>query len=143
MQALKIANRTRTLPVLLYTGVPFIITAGLWATSLYEVTLPQVIAAFILCWIPWAAYKEWVRGPREKIPLFVLIGVMYWLAYAVPLFWTKHQIGQIYGIFQAGHTPKSGTMELLEICIAICGIAENRSADQYAWRGRPSVPSHH
>ena len=97
MQVLKIANNARTWPVLLYAGVPLIITAVLWATSLYEVSLPQVIAAFILCWIPWAAYREWVKGTREKIPLFALIGVVYWLAYAVPLFWLKHDIRSGHG----------------------------------------------
>jgi hypothetical protein len=66
MQVLEIANNARTSPVLLYTGVPLMITAVLWATSLYDATLPQVIAAFILCWIPWAAYQKWVRGTREK-----------------------------------------------------------------------------
>ena len=95
MRAPRLANNARSLPVLLYAGGPAIITVALWATSLYEVTLPQVIAAFILCWIPWAAYQQWARGAREKIPLFVLLGVMFWLAYAVPLFWTKHQISQV------------------------------------------------
>src|ERR1017187_5733813 len=93
MQALKIANNARTSPVLLYAGVPLIITVALWATSLYDVTLLQVIAAFILCWIPWAAYQEWSHGMRDRIPLFCFIGVMYWLAYAVPLFWLR-QIGR-------------------------------------------------
>ena len=91
--------------MLLYAGVPLVITAVLWATSLYDVTLPQVIAAFILCWIPWAAYQKWARGAREKIPLFVLIGVMYWLAYAVPLFWTKHQINQLREAINYPKTP--------------------------------------
>src|ERR1700740_1292837 len=100
MQALKRAKDTRTSPVLLYGGVPLIVTAALWATSLYDTTLPQVIAALILCWIPWAAYRKWVSGGREKIPLFVLIGAMYWMAYAVPLFWTKHQIELIMGTHQ-------------------------------------------
>src|ERR1700733_4447436 len=100
MQLLKIAYNTRTRPVLLHAGIPLIITAVLWATSLYEVSLPQVIAAFILCWIPSAAYREWVRGAREKFPLFALIGVVYWLAYAVPLFWLKHDISLVTGKHQ-------------------------------------------
>src|SRR5580704_9084462 len=100
MQVLKIANDTRTRPVLLHAGIPFIVTAVLWATSLYEVSLPQVIAAFILSWIPWAAYREWVRGTRETIPLVALIGAVYWLAYAVPLFWLKHGISLVTGKHQ-------------------------------------------
>jgi len=100
MQVFRIANSGRTWPVLLYAGVPLIITGVLWATSFYEVTLPQVIAAFILGWIPWAAYREWVRGTREKIPLFALIGSVYWVAYAVPLFWLKHGIALVTGTHQ-------------------------------------------
>jgi hypothetical protein len=100
MQVLKIANNTRTRPVLLHAGIPLIITAVLWATSLYEVSLPQVIAAFILSWIPWAAYREWFRGTRETIPLFALISAVYWLAYAVPLFWLKHGMHLVTGKHQ-------------------------------------------
>src|SRR5580700_5746099 len=121
MQALKIANNARNLPVLLYAGVPFIITAGLWATSFYDVTLPQVIAAFTLCWIPWAAYQEWVRGPREKIPLFVLIGVMYWIAYAPPLFWTKHQIDQIVIMHQLSESAITQSLYLVILGVAALG----------------------
>jgi hypothetical protein len=122
MQALKVANNARTSPVLFYAGVPLIITAALWATSLYDATLPQVIAAFILCWIPWAAYKKWVTGAREKIPLFVLIGVMYWLAYAVPLFWTKHQIDQITGIHQLSENAITQSLYLVVFGVAALGI---------------------
>ena len=122
MQALKIAHNARTLPVLLYTGIPFIITAVLWATSLYDVTLPQVVAAFILCWIPWAAYQQWVRGTREKIPLFVLVGVMYWLTYAVPLFWMKHQINLIMGMHQLSEDSITQSLYLVVFGVAALGI---------------------
>ena len=122
MQALKTANNARTSPVLLYAGVPLIITAVLWATSLYDATLLQVIAAFILCWIPWAAYQEWVMGTREKIPLFVLIGVMNWMAYAVPLFWTKHQIGLITGIHQLSENAITQSLYLVIFGVAALGI---------------------
>jgi hypothetical protein len=100
MKVLNTPNKAKTPPVLLYTGVPLIITVILWATSLYTVNLRQVIAAFILAWIPWAAYQEWRRGMRERMPLFFLIGAMYWLAYAVPLFWLRHDIGLVTGRYQ-------------------------------------------
>jgi hypothetical protein len=122
MQALKVANNARTSPVILYTGVPLIITAALWATSLYDVTLPQVIAAFILCWIPWAAYREWVRGTREKIPLFVLIGVGYWLAYAVPLFWLRHDISLVTGRHQLSENAITQSLYLAVLGVATLGV---------------------
>lgn len=122
MQALKVANNARTSPVVLYTGVPLIITAALWATSLYDATLPQVIAAFILCWIPWAAYREWVRGTREKIPLFVLIGVGYWLAYAVPLFWLRHDISLVTGRHQLSENAITQSLFLTVLGMATLGV---------------------
>jgi hypothetical protein len=122
MQVLKIANNAKTSPVLLYTGVPLIITLALWATSLYDVTLPQVVAAFILCWIPWAAYQEWSRGMRERIPLFFLIGVMYWLAYAVPLFWMKHDIGLITGWHQLSEDAITRSLYLVVLGVAALGV---------------------
>src|ERR1700686_3610749 len=100
MQALKIASNARPSAALLQAAVAFVITLALWATSLYDVTLPQVTAAFILCWIPWAAYQAWSHGMRERIPLFSLIGVVYWLAYAVPLFWLRHDISLATGRHQ-------------------------------------------
>jgi len=113
MQLHNIATKGGTRPVLLYAGIPFVITAVLWATSLFEVTLPQAIAAFILCWIPWAAFQKWERGTRDKIPLFVLVGGMYWLAYALPLFWTKHQISQIVEMHQLSETAITQSLYLV------------------------------
>ena len=121
MQVLEIANSARTWPVLLYAGVPLTITSVLWATSLYEVSLPQVIAAFILCWIPWAAYGEWVKGTREKFPLFALIGVVYWLAYAVPLFWLKHDISLVTGKHQLSENAITQSLYLVIFGVAALG----------------------
>ena len=121
MQGLKIANDARTSPVLLHAGVPLIVTAALWATSLYDTTLPQVIAAFILCWIPWAAYREWNHGTREGIPLFFLIGAMYWLAYAVPLFWLRHEVNLITGGHQLSEDAITRSLYLAVVGVAALG----------------------
>jgi hypothetical protein len=122
MPVLKIANNAGTSPVLLHTGVPFVITLALWATSLYDVTLPEVIAAFILCWIPWAAYQGWSHGMRERMPLFSLIGVMYWLAYAVPLFWLRHDIGLVTGRHQLSEDAITRSLYLVILGVAALGV---------------------
>ena len=122
MQAFKVANKASTFPVLLYSGGPLVATGLLWATSLYDVTLPQIVAAFILCWIPWAAYQEWVRGTREKIPLFVLIGVMYWMAYAVPLFWLGHDISLVTGRHQLSENAITQSLYLVVFGVAALRI---------------------
>jgi len=88
----------RTWPVLLSVGVPLVLTAFLWITSSYDLSVAQGLAAFVLCWIPWASYQQWSRGGRQDLPLFALIAAMYWLTYAVPLFWSNHWIGLVTGI---------------------------------------------
>jgi hypothetical protein len=97
MQTFNTTNRVGTSPVRLHGGVPLFVTAALWATSINEIQLAQIIAAFLLCWIPWASYRGWTQRKREGIPLFVLVGAMYWLAYAVPLFWLRHDINLVTG----------------------------------------------
>ena len=122
MQALKIASNARPSAALLQAAVPFVITLALWATSLYDVTLPQVTAAFILCWIPWAAYQAWSHGMRERIPLFSLIGVVYWLAYAVPLFWLRHDISLATGRHQLSEDAITRSLYLVILGVAALGV---------------------
>lgn len=121
MQVLKIASKARSSPVLLYTGVPLIITITLWATSLYDVTALQIVGAFILCWIPWAAYQEWKRGMRDRMPLFFLIGAMYWLGYAVPLFWLRHEVSLITGRHRLSEDAVTESLYLTVLGVAALG----------------------
>jgi len=86
-----------TWPVLLYAGIPTLATAFLWATSAYELSLLQLAAAFSLCWIAWASYQHWRHQGRAGIPLFALIASVYWLVYALPLFWGEHAISLVTG----------------------------------------------
>jgi hypothetical protein len=84
-------------PVLLDAGVPFLLTTFLWATSSYQLSLVELLSAFVLCWIPWASAQHWYRGDRESLPLFALISAMYWLGFAVPLFWGGRTIDLVNG----------------------------------------------
>jgi hypothetical protein len=87
----------REWPVLLYASVPLVLTTFLWVTSSYELSVPRAVAAFVLCWIPWASYKRWSKGGRQNLPLFALIAAMYWLTYAVPVFWGSRRMSLVGG----------------------------------------------
>ena len=78
-------------------AVPVFVTAFLAYSSDNTVSVAQFTAAWLLCWIPWQAYRNWLRGEREKIPLFALLGTMFWLAYAIPFFWAKHEVTGFFG----------------------------------------------
>lgn len=82
---------------LIDVALPAFLTAVLAYLSSYEVSMTQGVLAFILCGIPWIAYRQWLRSDRNNIPLFALLAAMFWLAYAVPLFWAQHVVTGIFG----------------------------------------------
>ena len=87
-------NRVRELRqggYLLDPTVPLVVTGCFWFMSLYPVALSQVSAAFLLAYFPWVLYRRWLRTDRQEFPLLALILAMYWLAYALPLFWNGRQ----------------------------------------------------
>jgi len=78
-------------------AIPLLLTVLLWWSSSYDLTLGEISAALILAVLPWVAYRTWHLGDRKEIPLFVLVGGMYWLAYALPLFWSSHDLNLLSG----------------------------------------------
>jgi hypothetical protein len=78
-------------------AVPVFLTLVLAYLSSYEISVTQGLLAFLLCWMPWASYRRWLTSDRKNIPLFALLATMFWLAYAVPLFWSKHVVTGVFG----------------------------------------------
>lgn len=97
MRHLTILHRAHAAAPVVDIGVPVLLTLVLAYTSPYDVTVVQAVLAFLLCWMPWAAYRQWLLGDRKGIPLFALLAAMFWLAYAVPLFWAQHVAMGIFG----------------------------------------------
>lgn len=71
----------------IYILPPAIITGFLWLTSPNPVTIIQAAAGFILMMMPWTTYRKWRQLKETEVPLFSLIAGIYWLYYALPLFW--------------------------------------------------------
>jgi hypothetical protein len=71
----------------IYILPPTIITGFLWLTSPNDVTIIQAIAAFIILLMPWMTYRKWRKLKETEVPLFSMIAMIYWLYYALPLFW--------------------------------------------------------
>ena len=113
-------------------GVPLLVTVLLWYSSPYELTLAEATAALLLCWLPWASYRNWDRGDRRDIPLFALLAGMYWLAFAVPLFWASHEM-----ILIRGRRPLSEGAITASLYLAVAGVvalwAGIRLAARFHW----------
>jgi hypothetical protein len=77
--------------------LPIIVTVLLLLTSEYEISIAQLFCALVLSIIPWVAYSKWRRQERTAVPLFAMISFMYWLYYALPLFWGERFVLQAAG----------------------------------------------
>ena len=97
MRQLTILRRPHAAAPVVDVGVPLLLTFVLAYTSPYDVSVVQGGLAFLLCWMPWAAYRQWLRSDRKDIPLFALLAAMFWLAYAVPFYWAQHVATGIFG----------------------------------------------
>jgi hypothetical protein len=116
----------------LNVAVPLLVTALLAYTSFYTVSLPQFAAAWLLCWMPWKAYRDWLRGKRQEIPLFAMLGACFWLAYAVPLFWGKHEVGGVFGRRILTETGVTDSMYLAVVGVG-CLWLGMRAAARFHW----------
>jgi len=122
--------------VLLHAGVPVLVTAFLCMTTPHQLSISQILAAFLLCWIAWASYRQWYRGFRQEIPLFSLVAAMYWISYALPLFWSSHIIGLVTGNHRLSEPAIAQSMYLV-LCGVLALWAGMKGA--VAWRWTPST----
>ena len=66
---------------------PILISLIFYFLSPNEISRIQLALAFVLLQMPWSAYLNWKERSDEKIPVFALISIMYWVYYALSLFW--------------------------------------------------------
>jgi len=122
----------RKAPMIPDFSVPLLVTGLLWYSSPYDLTLAEVTAAFLLSWLPWASYRNWDRGERKEIPFFALLAGVYWLFYAVPLFWGTHET-----ISVAGRRALSEGAITAALYLAVAGVvalwAGIRLAARFRW----------
>jgi len=118
----KLSFRVRLNAFLWVLGVPFVATSLLYLGRLNEVSLAQLLIAFVLLLLPWQAYVTWRRGGIPAVPVFAMLGFMYWLYYAVPLFLDDHVFSTVYE--RVGHELAQGdiTLALLMALIGVCSL---------------------
>lgn len=71
---------------------PSFITVFMWVSSLNPVPAVQGLASFLLLFFAWWSYWYWQQTVCNGLPLFSAIAVMYWLYFAVPLFWGNRYV---------------------------------------------------
>ena len=67
--------------------VPAAVTILMWLTASAAVSALEVLCAWILACFPWGVYLSWRKQRQVGAPIFVFVAAMYWLYYAVALFY--------------------------------------------------------
>jgi hypothetical protein len=80
-------TKFRVIAVIVYWLPPVAVTLAFWLLSPNDILWLQLLLAFLLLVMPWVAYLNWKKKSDDKLPIFALFAFMYWVYYALALFW--------------------------------------------------------
>lgn len=89
-------------------------------------SLDQAVLALALLYVPWHSYIEWQDNGRDELPVFSMMALMYWLYYAMPVFWGDRIVPELY--YEIGREisdesiTKAEAMALLGVCCMWLGF---------------------
>jgi O-antigen polysaccharide polymerase Wzy len=66
---------------------PAAVTAAMWATSGNAVSPTSLVCAHVILQAAWGSYLLWKERIRGGLPMFAMIASIYWIFFAVSLFW--------------------------------------------------------
>lgn len=65
---------------------PVLLSALLWWTTSNPVSTREFMLSTLMLVCPWYSYCLWQRSGKSRVPLFALLSLAYWAAFAMPLF---------------------------------------------------------
>jgi hypothetical protein len=74
-------------------GPPVGTIVFLWVTRTSPVTTVGLLYAFLLLLVPWASFLRWRQQNRGGLPVFAMLGFVYWWWFAVGMFWLDRIFG--------------------------------------------------
>jgi hypothetical protein len=69
----------------------------LWVTRTGPVTTVGLLCAFLLLLVPWASFLRWRQQNRGGLPVFAMLGFVYWWWFAVGMFWLQRTLALGFG----------------------------------------------
>lgn len=99
--------------------MPVPVTLFLWFTTRNEVSAGKCLLSGLLLLIPWHSYLRWRQSGRDDLPLFSMLAFVYWIYYAMPLFWGDLAIHIAHSAFGREAPAEQLTAALL---MAVVGV---------------------
>jgi O-antigen polysaccharide polymerase Wzy len=141
MKAISFKNRLPNPAIFLLP--PMAVTTFLWITSPNPITLIQALAGFIILAMPWTTYWKWRKVRQTEVPLFSLIGGIYWIYYAFPLFWGDRYSVSVFKQGQAVSEEAITIAMVMAVLGVVCFWAGMKVAigKRFVPRSVPDIPS--
>jgi len=98
----------------------------------------QILLALFLSYLPWRCYLTWKSGEKSDLPIFPMIGFMYWLYYVLPLFWEPHTISGVFAPVARDLSDASITAALVMVALGLASLW----LGMHAHVGRLIAPRH-
>jgi hypothetical protein len=71
---------------------PTAVTAAMWATCRNAVSLVSVVCAYAILQLAWGSFLLWKERNRGGLPMFAMSASIYWIFFAVSLFWGEQNL---------------------------------------------------
>src|SRR6478672_2320672 len=113
-------NRSGILRGIVYLGPPLVITLLFYYLSPNSISLLQLTLSIILLTFPWAYYLKWKQHREPGLPIFAIISFMYWIYYALGLYWGARTVS---GVETPGEARVSDETITSALEMAVLGIA--------------------
>ncbi|HBB86428.1 MAG TPA: hypothetical protein DC047_02300 [Blastocatellia bacterium] len=103
-----------------------------------EISFPQWLLALLLLEIPWLSYLMWKQKRDTDVPLFSMITFVYWIYYALALFWGARTVSGVatYNEQEVSSQAITTALELAVVGIASLWLGMKSGLGRRAFTGR-------
>src|SRR6267378_446217 len=112
--------KIKVISIAVHSLPPILLILIFYSLSPNEISQIQLALAFLLLQMPWSAYLNWKERSDEKIPVFALISGMYWVYYALSLFWGARTASGVESPFEKDVPDEAITWALV---MAVTGVS--------------------
>lgn len=106
----------------MYVLPPSVISLVSYLISPNDISWIQLLFAFVLLQIPWTAYLNWKKRDDEKLSIFAVISLMYWIYYSLALFWGSRTVSGMQSSFEENVPPEAITWSLAAALIGVSSV---------------------
>ena len=118
---------------------PAIITGLMWFTKANPVTLVELACSYVMLQLVIGSYLLWKQQNRANLPLFAMIGAVYWIYFALTMIWGGRLISTTIRIIFISEERAEDAM-IMALVASVCLLVGMQAPCRWVRTGRlPSI----